>query len=185
MTSAWAKTTFVRVLSKAFDAIPALPACARTPLIAMAALESGWGTTAQAVTANNYWNLSAGSQEHGRSSTWPEPRPVMIGLDKEPDGKGGWRTVHQYWRVYDSPLEGVEDFLRAMTWPRYRAAGAALQAGNGELFIEYLGPDRAHQKPPIGGWYTLPTDHYLVGWRSCRAEVEAILSKEPREDRFK
>jgi flagellum-specific peptidoglycan hydrolase FlgJ len=175
MASEWEKQQFVRVIREALSAISALPECAHAPVIAQAAYESGWGFTPQAIQGANYWNLSAGSQEHGRSHSWPEPRPVMIGLDKEPDGKGGWAIVHQLWRVYDAPLQAVEDYLATLCWPRYQPARDALIQGQAETFIDLLGPDRSHQDPPIGGWYTLPTVKYLAGWKACLAEVLAQI----------
>ena len=177
--SAWQKNQFTRALKSALEAIPELPECAHPILIAWSAFESGWGTTEQASQCCNYWNLSAGSQEHGRSNSWPEPKPVLIGLDKEPvklpDGRIGWKELHQYWRVYATPEEGVEDCLRTLNWPRYQPARDALMAGQGDRFIDLLGPDRSHHVPPTGGWFTLSTPVYLLGYRAALAEVLATL----------
>jgi len=175
MPSEWEKQQFVRALKGALEAIPALPKLTYAAIIAQAAYESGWGFTPQAIQGCNYWNLSAGSVEHGRASSWPEPRPVMTGMDKEPDGKGGWKPVTQLWRVYDHPVGAAEDFLRTLSWPRYQPARDALMVGQGERFIDLLGPDRSHQSPPVGGWYTLPTARYLARWSACLAEVQAQI----------
>ena len=188
MTSQWDKSQFVKMLADALGAIAELPDVAHASLIAMAALESGWGSTEQARSNSNFWNLTAGSIEHGRSPSWPDPKPVTVGMDKEPkldsagrpvrDAQGQiiWIPVHQYWRVYATPQESVEDFLRAMSWPRYQPARDALMAGQNDRFIDFLGPDRVHQSPVVGGWYTLPTTQYLASQRACLAEVLALIA---------
>ena len=148
-------------------------------IIAQAAFESNWGS-AQACQVNNVLNVTAGSREHGRAGSWPEPRPVYTSPtpnDWEPGSNGAKLPIHQYWRAYSTLEEAVADYLALLNWPRYQPARDALLGGNGELFIEYLGPDRAHQTPPIGGYYGLPTVKYLAGWQTCLSEVRAIVDR--------
>ena len=180
------KREFVCSLIDAFPAFSPLSAESRLFVIAQAALESGWGNTPQSAV-HNVLNVTAGSQEHGRAHSWPEPRPVLIGADTEPDGHGGWVTIHQYWRAYDSIESAIADYMRLLEWPRYQPARDALLAGRGEAFIDYLGPDRLHLDPPIGGYFTMPSRAYLngwtdakgrrhEGWRTHLAEVTAIVN---------
>ena len=169
---------FVSMVDVAIPTLPVLPPQSRLYVIAQAALESGWATSTGS-QVHNYFNVSAGSEEHGRSLSWPVPKPVLVGLDKEPDGQGGWKPVHQFWRSYKDPAECLADYFSLLNWPRYQSARDSLLLGQGELFITYLGPDRSHQTPPIGGFYTLPTAQYLGLWRACLAEVQALVCECP------
>jgi hypothetical protein len=166
------KAGFVRVLEGAIRCIPALPECASVPIIAMAALESGWGTTPQAREGCNYWNTTAGKYWTG---------PTMQGGDTDGAGK----PIVQQWRVYDSPVAALEDFLRFLAWPRYAPARDFLMANQPEAFIKWLGPDRLHQDPVVGGWYELPSDLYLSRWQGCRIEVLALTGVDSIERAIK
>jgi hypothetical protein len=169
--SAWDKHCFVKNVA---ECVRTFPANTQILIIAHAAYESGWGKTKQAQQAFNLFNVSAGSSWKG---------PTMEGGDLE-FGAGGVKKIVQKWRCYGSMGEAVGDYLHLLELPRYLPARAALMDGDGARFIEWLGPDRAHQNPPLGGYFTLSTTTYLRCFSAVVAEVTALIDeggqKEPR-----
>ena len=168
--SAWDKHSFVRTIAECVKSYPA-----RTQIIicAHAAYESGWGQTRQARQAFNFFNITAGSLWKG---------PVMDGGDTEYDAAGNVKRIVQKWRCYGSCEEAVSDYLQFLQRPRYLPAHAALMDGDVGRFVEWLGPDRAHQNPPIGGYYTLPTAQYMRGFNAVVAEVTAVIDEGGQKD---
>ena len=172
--SAWDKHSFVRTLA---ECVKTYPARTQILIIAHAAMESGWGVTTQARRAFNYFNVSAGSSWKG---------PVQEGGDLEYTADGQCKRITQKWRCYGDCKEAVADYIRLLQLPRYLPAYAALMDGDAARFIEWLGPDRAHHKPPFGGYFTLPTMTYLRNFSAVVAEVTALVDEPPqREDKFK
>lgn len=168
--SAWDKHSFAKNVA---ECIRSLPAKTQMLVVAHAALESGWGTTTQARRAFNIFNLSAGSSWHG---------PTMAGGDLEYSADGKVTKITQQWRCYGSFQEAVDDYLHLLQLPRYLPAHAALMDGDGPRFVEWLGPDRSHQVPPVGGFYTLPTASYLRGFHAVLAEVAALIDEPPAKE---
>lgn len=170
--SAWDKHCFVKNMA---ECVRSHPAKTQILVIAHAAYESGWGTLRQAKQAFNVFNLTAGSRWSG---------PVMEGGDTEYSPGKAVKQIVQKWRCYGSLQEAVDDYFHFLEAPRYLPARAALLDGDGARFIEWLGPDRSHQVPPLGGYYTLPTVQYLRGFSAVVAEVTALVDeggqKEPR-----
>jgi len=170
--SAWDKHMFVRTIA---ECVKTLPPRTQIMICAHAAMESGWGTTTQARQAFNYFNLTAGSSWKGT---------VMEGGDLEYSQDGKCKRITQKWRCYGDCREAVDDYLKLLQLPRYLPAYAALMDGDVGRFIEWLGPDRSHQTPPFGGFFTLPTVSYLRSFSAVLAEVGALVdeppSKEPR-----
>lgn len=165
------RAAYLARLLVALDQLEAKPPAQAWPLIlAHAAYESGWGRTRQAMRARNHFNISAGASWRG---------PTIEGGDTEyrPGSSTPARIVQQ-WRVYASDREAIGDYLTLLGARRYRPAREALWAGDAEAFVRALGPDRAHESPPVGGYYTLPTAEYLTGFLAALAEVRAHLPAE-------
>lgn len=160
--SAWDKDQFVKLIG---ECVTGYPLATREMIIAHAAFESGYGTST-ASKVNNYFNVSAGSSWKGATFDGPD-------LEY---GRGSVKKIVQKWRVYDSAKECVEDYLALLGKERYVLAKCALMDGNAEQFIDYLGPDRAHQVPPVGGYFTLATKVYLRSFLRVLAEVQAIMA---------
>jgi flagellum-specific peptidoglycan hydrolase FlgJ len=165
------RAAYIARLLVALDQFEARPPAPAWPLIlAHAAYESGWGRTRQAKQARNHFNLSAGSTWRG---------PTLAGGDTEyRPGSSTPVRITQLWRIYRTDAEAIADYLRLLTARRYRPAREALWAGDAESFVRLLGPDRAGEQPPVGGYYTLPTAEYLTGFTAVLAEVRAHLPAE-------
>lgn len=162
------KKAFVLRIREAIAALE--PGCvseAAWPLIiAHAAYESGWGSS-RAATGHNYWNLTAGSRWRG---------PVIPGPDLEYSSGGEVKRIMQRFRAYESPTEATRDYLEFLEMRRYQPAREALVAGDAEGFARLLGPDRAAESPPIGGYYTLPTERYMASYLAVLDQVRGLLA---------
>lgn len=171
MTRQDSKAAFVKKMSSITDG-QGLSGKTRALIIAHAALESGWGLSPQAARVFNYWNIAAGSSWKGS---------VMQGGDLEftkvKDPVTGVvntvsKKITQNWRAYKTEAEAFHDYFnRVLTYGRYLPARAALMDGDPESFVRLLGPDRANERPPVGGYYTLPTNDYLRLYNEKLAEV--------------
>lgn len=134
----------------------------RCLIIAHAALEGGWGTAFAAQKAHNLFNVATGPAWKGKTIPGPD-------LEYTADGKV--KKITQRWRVYKHDAAAVDDYLAVMSYSRYLPARAALMDGDPESFVRLLGPDRSKEKPPVGGYYTLPTVKYLALYNAALAEV--------------
>lgn len=136
------------------DLTEAARARAAQIVAALGALESGYGTTNAYRQGFNFGNVSAGSSWAG---------PVIGGGDLEYDSNGKVKRITQSWRAYGSLAEAVSDWLRLISWSRYRAARDALMLGDADGFAAGL---RA------GGYFTAPLAEYQAGLRSALAAGE-------------
>lgn len=162
------RSSYVKQISSATDG-RGLSGKTRALMIAHAALESGWGLSKQAQRVHNHWNISAGGSWRG---------PVELGGDLEyAPGSTKPKTITQRWRAYKTDAEAVADYLKVLEFPRYLPARAALMEGDPEGFIRLLGPDRANERPPVGGYYTLPTNDYLRIYNERLAEVMRLVDE--------
>lgn len=162
---------FVLRLLRALAGVPVLeqiPEASWPLVVAHAAYESGWACTCQACEGRNYFNVSAGASWRGRT---------LAGGDLEYSG-GQARRITQQWRWYSSDVEAVRDYLALLQLRRYRPAREALVSGDAESFVRLLGPDHAGERPPVGGYYTLPAAQYLRAFLAVLAEVRAALPAE-------
>lgn len=115
---------------------------------ALAAHESGYGSTNQWRLGFNFGNVSRGS--------WTGP--VIVGGDLEYSaGSDAAKRIRQEWRKYVSLSAAVSDWIKLIGGSRYRAARDALFAGDEVGFASGL---RA------GGYFTAPADKYLAAVRS-------------------
>lgn len=80
--------------------------------LAQAALESGFGRSGLAKTANNLFGIKAGRSWKGKTVTLPTREWV----------NGQWVTVDAVWRAYDTPLEAFLDHGRLFYNGLYDAA---------------------------------------------------------------
>lgn len=172
MTASEAKEKKLRFVQDLAACVRSLPARSQILVIAHAAYESGWGCTPQAKVWNLF-NLTAGKSWKG---------PIMSGGDLEyTPGNPVAKKIVQEWRCYPALTNAVNDYLKLLEYPRYLPARAALLDGDAARFVEYLGPDRASEKPPIGNFYTLPTTKYLRGYSAVLAEVTALIDDPTKE----
>lgn len=161
------KAAFVKRLSAATDGL-GLSGRTRIIIITHAAFESGWGFS-QGARVNNFFNISSGRSWKGKTIT---------GADTEyAPGVNQPKPIVQHWRVYDSDADAIKDYLDVLTYARYLPARAALIDGDPEGFVRLLGPDRANDKPPVGGYYTLPTNRYLAGFNEKMSEVMKLVDE--------
>lgn len=157
------RAAFVGRVAKATDG-RGLSGKTRLLIIAHAALESGWGSAVAAQRANNLFNITTGANWKGE---------FILGPDLEYPGDGGNPVkIEQKWRKYKDDAAAIADYLDVvLQYRRYLPARAALLDGDPESFVRLLGPDRAAEKPPVGGYYTLPTTKYLRVYNATLAEV--------------
>ncbi len=160
---------FVLKMRGALLAVPtfeSIPEASWPLVVAHAAYESGWGATRQAQRGNNVFNLSAGRSWKG---------PVLAGgdLEYQPGCKKA-RRILQQWRCYESTAEAVRDYLQLLQLPRYRPARERLLSADLAGFVRQLGPDHSRERPPVGGYFTLPADEYLAGMRPLLERVLAL-----------
>lgn len=83
----------------------------RSPVIAQAVLESGWGGSRLSSQYHNYFGLKCGSRWTGKSvnmKTQEEYTP------------GALTTISDNFRVYDSMEEGIKGYFEFIQLPRYR-----------------------------------------------------------------
>lgn len=120
-------------------------------IIAHAGVETAMGTRGEAVKGNNFWNISAGTKDKP-SSDWKGP--VILGGDKEPDGKGGWVGIIQRWRAWPSLTEAVKGYMSFLKGSRYQAQGVwdKLMAGDARGFVTALYK---------AGYYTWPVEDFV------------------------
>lgn len=81
-----------------------------SPIIAMACLESGYGTSKLASNYYNYFGMKCGSSWTGKSvnmKTWEEYTPGEV------------TNIKANFRAYDSELEGVKGFFKFISTKRY------------------------------------------------------------------
>jgi len=162
---------FVIRLLRALSGVPVLeqiPEESWPIVVAHSAYESGWGSTRQAREARNVFNVSAGARWTG---------PTLAGGDLEYSG-GQVRKITQRWRCYATDTEAVRDYLQLLQLRRYQPAHEALVACDADRFMRMLGPDRAAERPPVGGYYTLPTARYAAEFAAVLEQVRAALPAE-------
>lgn len=122
------------------DDLELLPAAI---VVAHAAFESGWGTSAPARLANNIFNIT---------------RPAFTRLptyesgDLEYDTRGNVKKITQQFAKYKSLDEGVEHYFEFIDGKRYRASLQPLTRGD---FVGFISKLRE------GGYFTLPLLEYL------------------------
>lgn len=171
------KKAFVKNMADAMKTFKLTPT-AQILVISHAAYESGWGTTKQAKEACNIFNVSRGSWK-GKTMAGGDTeykRDAGGKLVLGADGRPIVTKINQAWRFYSTLAEAVADYFKLLSYARYRPAYAALKGGDSTRFIELLGPDRAHENPPIGGYYTQETQVYLRNFSAVASEVSAILT---------
>jgi hypothetical protein len=161
------KKAFVQLLSSALQG-KGLTWRTQLLILTHGAYESGWGQTRQARESFNFFNITAGRSWKGS---------VLFGYDTEyTPGIAEPKKITQRWRAYTTPSSAIDDYLRFLMLPRYLLARSALMEGDPVGFVKLLGPDRAQENPPIGGYYTLPTALYLQGFNSRLTEATQLLS---------
>lgn len=140
----------------------------RALAVAHAAFESGFGKGTAARLGRNPWNLTR---------TASDTRPIILGGDTEPDGKGGWRKITQRFRSYSSDGEAARDYLAFLRESRrYKAAYAALLEGNVTAFPRLLRDDDPATAAIEGGYFTAPLAHYEAGLSSAYAAIRAAVA---------
>lgn len=124
---------------------------------AQAAHETGFGKAVAWREGWNFGNVTAGASWTG---------PVVLGGDTEPDASGRYVKITQRFRKYASLGESVSDFLRLLSWPRYRAARDALFRGDLDTYALRLRDDDPATVQIEGGYYTAPLASYTAGLRA-------------------
>lgn len=163
-------STFIRRLYAAFDGSGLSPE-ARQIAVAQACFESGYGQSRVARLGHNYWNLT-----RIKSDT----RPIIEGGDTEYDEQGRVKPIRQRFRAYTSDAEGIADYLHFLSVnDRYKAAYAALLAGNCPEYVRRLREDDPATPEPEGGFFTLPLAQYQSVMAGCLAIVRSVLSDPP------
>lgn len=166
---------FAKTLNAVLDAeVPGLPPRARYIAIAQAAFESGWGKTNVARTANNFWNITAGSLWRGpvlvvpngdisyaQSDCQKQNRPMT----RQPNGRLACK-VDQTWRRYQTVNESVADYWQFLGG-RYATAREALRAGDVVGFSTALAAK---------GYYTAPVEEYTKNMKSIVNTVERFVT---------
>lgn len=161
------------VLNATSSVWPRWPLEAKLLVIAQAALESGWGKTAQAQQGNNILNLAAGTVEQpAPPSVWGGP--VMIGGDKEHSASGQVKSIRQRWRVYPSLEAGLQDYWKLLGLKRYQPAQEQLARGD-IGFLQTIGPPPAGCPNTRGCYYTLPTAKYVARITPILEQVRALV----------
>ncbi len=124
-------TPFIERLRPAAEKAAALLGVAPKAILAIAALETGWGKhvmrAADGQSSNNLFGIKA-------KTGWHKGKTIASTLEFE---HGAMHRKREPFRSYASPQESVLDFahfIRAN--PRYR--NALKQAGNAERFVEEL-----------------------------------------------
>lgn len=149
----WAKGLY-DVLTLEF---PTMPGTGRLTMVAHAAYESGWGKSAAAKAANNFWNITSGGSWSGpvlvepnsdRSYSVTECARLGRDMTTQSNGKLACR-IDQTWRRYPTVNAAVRDYWQFLN--RYPGAKQALTVGDVAAFAQQLG---------AGGYYTLPVEEY-------------------------
>ena len=159
--------------------LPQLSVSAKATMVAHAAYESGWGqATTAARTANNLFNLTAGS-------AWRGPVFVQANADlsynltecakkgrtptQQANGKMACR-IDQTWRSYPSINAAVRDYWDFLgpnqNSGRYISARLALENGNVADFGQRL---------YTAGYFTLPPNEYIATLTSIVGTIKRMI----------
>ena len=134
---------FVKGLRATLEAIaPYLSPAAQQIVIAHAAFESGWGKSKPARLGFNLFNVTR---------TKADTRPVVESGDLEYDSSGNARPITQRFAAYSSLGEGLAEYFKLLSGPRYAGTVARLEAGDSVGFVNELRE---------GGYFTLPLAEY-------------------------
>lgn len=134
---------FVKGLRGVLEAIaPYLSPAAQQIVVAHAAFESGWGKSKPARLGFNLFNVTR---------TRSDSRPVIESEDLEYDSSGNARPITQRFAKYGSLGEGLAEYFRLLSGPRYAGTLARLEAGDSVGFVNELRE---------GGYFTLPLAEY-------------------------
>lgn len=149
-----------------------LDAKARRLLLAHAAFESGFGTAAPALKANNLWNTTAGPtgsrvlaswlaqgghvwQQENADWEYSPPGVVPVGREwqLDPETKRWRKRIPQNWRAFDTWAACVRDiWVRWMGRADYRCVKAALEVADPVAYSARLYAARFFTAPLP--WYT-------------------------------
>ncbi len=154
-----ARRVFVAGVDAAVRRVTAgYPRAARVMVIALAALESGWGKSRVYREGFNPFNIIRASSDPGR---------VIVSGDQECKPDGTCRPITQRFARYTNLDEAVGAYLRLLGAPRYKDALQKLEHGDVEGFITTL---------YAGGYFTLPVQKYLASFKAMIQSVEKRLS---------
>jgi hypothetical protein len=143
-------------------------------VLAHGAYESAWGRCIAARIGANFFNICAGNYWSGKTVAGADLEYRYVPGSPVPIGKP--IPITQKFRSYPSDTAGINDYLIFLSgMPRYQPAYARLIAGDEIGFVRLLGPDRAHEKPPVGGYYTLPTSEYLKSFGDVLKQVRGTI----------